>query len=90
MLAFKATSPEPLGSKVISAFEGDYSNYARAISAANGFLKAMDNGSKVKEVYLTGQKWDQEIAKYGYDSHELFGNKNYNTSDTLHYIVDAM
>ena len=69
--------------KIISAFEGDYANYARAISAANGFLKAMDNGSKVKEVYLTGQKWDQEIAKYGYDSHELFGNKNYNTSDIV-------
>ena len=56
----------PNKTKIISAFEGDYGNYARAVSAANGFLKAMDNGSKVKEVYLTGQKWDQEIAKYGY------------------------
>ena len=73
----------PNKTKIISAFEGDYGNYARAVSAANGFLKAMDNGSKVKEVYLTGQKWDQEIAKYGYDSHELFGNKNYNTSDIV-------
>ena len=37
----------PNKTKIISAFEGDYGNYARAVSAANGFLKAMDNGSKV-------------------------------------------
>ena len=79
----------PNKNKIITAFEGDYANYARAVSAANGFLKAMNNGSKVKEVFLTGAQWEKEIAKYNVNRHELFGNKNYNSSDIVVRIQTA-
>ena len=69
--------------KDIAAFDGDYANYARAISAANGFLSRLNQNSKGREVYQTGAKWSTEIAKYGMNSHELFGKQNYNSSDIV-------
>lgn len=75
--------------KDIAAFDGDYANYARAISAANGFLSRLNQNSKVREVYQTGAKWSTEIAKYGMNSHELFGKQNYNSSDIVIRVESA-
>ncbi len=73
----------------INAFDGDYANYARAVSAADGFLSKLQTNSKVREVYQTGAKWVTEIAKYGMNSHELFGNQNYNSSDIVIRVESA-
>ena len=75
--------------KDIAAFDGDYANYARAVSAANGFLSKLNTNSKVREVYQTGAKWSTEIAKYGMNSHELFGKQNYNSSDIVIRVESA-
>jgi len=64
------------------AMDGDFTNLAKAISAANGILGSLSNSTRVVKVYQTGAKWDQEVMKYGMDGHELFG-KNYNTSDLV-------
>ena len=64
--------------KDIDAFDGDFENYAKAISAANGFLGAMQSSSRVKKVFITGKKWSQEISKYRVTNHEYFGKKDYN------------
>ena len=69
--------------KDLDAFDGDFANYAKAISAANGFLGSMNNTSRVKKVYLTGKKWSQEISKYRVTTHEYFGKKDYNSSDIV-------
>ena len=73
----------------VNAFDGDYGNYARAVSAANGFLSKLQTNSKVREVYQTGAKWSTEIAKYGMNSHELFGTQNYNSSDVVVRVESA-
>tara|TARA_S200000501_G_C20855192_1_gene757423 strand:- start:561 stop:2342 length:1782 start_codon:yes stop_codon:yes gene_type:complete len=75
--------------KDIAAFDGDYANYARAVSAANGFLSKLNQNSKVREVFQTGAKWSTEIAKYGMNSHELFGKQNYNSSDIVIRVESA-
>ena len=67
----------------IDAFDGDFENYAKAISAANGFLGAMQSSSRVKKVFITGKKWSQEVAKYRVTNHEYFGKKDYNSSDIV-------
>ena len=69
--------------KDIDAFDGDFENYAKAISAANGFLGAMQSFSRVKKVFITGKKWSQEVAKYRVTNHEYFGKKDYNSSDIV-------
>ena len=69
--------------KDIDAFDGDFQNYAKAISAANGFLGAMNSSSRVKKVYITGKQWSKEISKYRVTNHEYFGKKDYNSSDLV-------
>ena len=69
--------------KDIDAFDGDFENYAKAISAANGFLGAMQSSSRVKKVFITGKKWSQEVSKYRVTNHEYFGKKDYNSSDIV-------
>ena len=69
--------------KELSAFNNDFLNFAKAISAANGFLKDMGNGTRVKKVYQTGRVWDQLISKYRIDKHQYFGKKDYNSSDLV-------
>tara|TARA_B100001248_G_scaffold104651_1_gene78019 strand:+ start:35 stop:1822 length:1788 start_codon:yes stop_codon:yes gene_type:complete len=69
--------------KDIDAMDGDFSNYAKAISAANGFLGAMNTSSRVKKVYLTGKQWSKEVSKYRVTTHEYFGKKDYNSSDIV-------
>ena len=69
--------------KDIDAFDGDFQNYAKAISAANGFLGAMNSSSRVKKVYITGKQWSKEISKYRVTNHEYFGKKDYNSSDVV-------
>ena len=69
--------------KDIDAFDGDFQNYAKAISAANGFLGAMNTSSRVKKVYITGKQWSKEISKYRVTNHEYFGKKDYNSSDLV-------
>ena len=78
-----AATVEGKRQKDLDAFDGDFQNYAKAISAANGFLAAMNNTSRVKKVYLTGKKWSQEISKYRVTTHEYFGKKDYNSSDIV-------
>ena len=70
------------------AFDGDFTNLAKAISAANGILKDLSNATKVVKVYQTGAKWDKEVSKYGDQAHALFG-KNYNTSDLVVELYNA-
>ena len=69
--------------KDIDAFVGDFQNYAKAISAANGFLGSMNSSSRVKKVYITGKQWSKEISKYRVTNHEYFGKKDYNSSDIV-------
>ena len=71
-------------SDTIKAFTGDYSNYAKAISAANGFLRDLAPNSKVHRVHATGQQWIKILAKYfAINQHEYFGDKDYNSSDLI-------
>ena len=71
-------------SETINAFTGDYANYAKAISAANGFLRDLAPNSKVHRVHATGQQWIKILAKYfAINQHEYFGNKDYNSSDLI-------
>tara|TARA_B100000282_G_scaffold129956_1_gene93132 strand:- start:27 stop:1781 length:1755 start_codon:yes stop_codon:yes gene_type:complete len=71
-------------SETINAFTGDYANYAKAISAANGFLRDLAPNSKVHRVHATGQQWIKILAKYfAVNQHEYFGNKDYNSSDLI-------
>ena len=68
----------------IKAFTGDYGNYAKAISAANGFLRDLAPNSKVHRVHATGQQWIKILAKYfAINQHEYFGDKDYNSSDLI-------
>ncbi len=68
----------------IKAFTGDYANYAKAISAANGFLRDLAPNSKVHRVHATGQQWIKILAKYfAINQHEYFGDKDYNSSDLI-------
>jgi hypothetical protein len=69
--------------KKVEAFDCDFESYAQAISAANGFLKNLDSGSKVTKVYGTGRSWDKILKKYKIDDHLLFGKKDYNSSDLV-------
>ena len=69
--------------KDIDAFDGDFANYAKAISAANGFLGAMNSSSRVRKVYITGKQWSKEVSKYRVTNHEYFGKKDYNSSDIV-------
>ena len=74
----------PNRSDTIKAFTGDYANYAKAISAANGFLRDLAPNSKVHRVHATGQQWIKILAKYfAINQHEYFGNKDYNSSDLI-------
>ena len=69
---------------LITSFEGDYANYGKAISAANGFLASLGNGSRVHRVHATGQQWLQILSKYfAVNNHEYFGKKSYNSSDLI-------
>ncbi len=69
--------------KKVEAFDYNFESYAQAISAANGFLKNLDSGSKVTKVYGTGRSWDKILKKYKIDDHLLFGKKDYNSSDLV-------
>ena len=82
--AIKAKSSLVVGykRKEQEAMDGDFTNLAKAISAANGILGSLSNSTRVVKVFQTGAKWDKEVMKYGMDGHELFG-KNYNTSDLV-------
>ena len=74
----------PNRSDTIKAFTGDYANYAKAISAANGFLSDLAPNSKVHRVHATGQQWIKILAKYfAINQHEYFGDKDYNSSDLI-------
>ena len=74
----------PNRSDTIKAFTGDYANYAKAISAANGFLRDLAPNSKVHRVHATGQQWIKILAKYfAINRHEYFGDKDYNSSDLI-------
>ena len=81
----KSTAAQVQGhrQKDIDAFEGDFANYAKAISAANGFLGSLNPSSRVKKVYITGKQWSKEVSKYRVTNHEYFGNKDYNSSDIV-------
>ena len=69
---------------LITAFEGDYANYGKAISAANGFLASLGTGSRVHRVHATGQQWLKILSKYfAINNHEYFGKKSYNSSDLI-------
>jgi hypothetical protein len=69
--------------KKVEAFDYNFESYAQAISAADGFLKNLDSGSKVTKVYGTGRSWDKILKKYKIDDHLLFGKKDYNSSDLV-------
>ena len=69
--------------KKVEAFDCDFQSYAQAISAADGFLKNLDSGSKVTKVYGTGRSWDKIRKNYKIDDHLLFGKKDYNSSDLV-------
>jgi hypothetical protein len=69
--------------KKVEAFDCDFQSYAQAISAAEGFLKNLDSGSKVTKVYGTGQSWHPILRKYKINDHLFFGKKDYNTSDLV-------
>ena len=74
----------PNRADTIKAFTGDYANYAKAISAANGFLSDLAPNSKVHRVHATGQQWIKILAKYfAINRHEYFGDKDYNSSDLI-------
>ena len=69
---------------MIRAFTGEYANYGKAISAANGFLKSLGQGSKVHRVHATGQQWLTILSKYfAVNKHKYFGKKDYNSSDLI-------
>ena len=71
-------------SELIKAFTGEYGNYGKAISAANGFLRALGQGSKVHRVHATGQQWLTILSKYfAVNKHKYFGKKDYNSSDLI-------
>ena len=69
--------------KKVEAFDYNFESYAQAISAADGFLKNLDSGSKVTKVYGTGRSWDEILKPYNIDDHILFGKKDYNSSDLV-------
>ena len=70
--------------ELIRAFTGEYANYGKAISAANGFLRALGQGSKVHRVHATGQQWLTILSKYfAVNKHKYFGKKDYNSSDLI-------
>ena len=69
--------------KKVEAFDYNFESYAQAISAADGFLKNLDSGSKVTKVYGTGRSWDKILKPYKIDDHLLFGKKDYNSSDLV-------
>ena len=50
--------------KMLNGFAGDYATYARAISAANGFLTSLRNDSTVTKVWGTGAQWPTILSKY--------------------------
>jgi hypothetical protein len=67
----------------VEAFDNNFEPYAQAISAAEGFLKNLDSGSKVTKVYGTGRSWATILKPYKIDDHLLFGKKDYNSSDLV-------
>ena len=69
--------------KKVEAFDYNFESYAQAISAADGFLKNLDSGSKVTKVYGTGRSWDKILKPYKIDDHLFFGKKDYNSSDLV-------
>ena len=70
--------------ETIDAFAGDYQNYAKAVSAADGFLRDLGTNSKVHRVHATGKQWLKILSKYfAVNRHEYFGNKDYNSSDLI-------
>ena len=47
-----------------------------SISAANGFLSDLGQGSKVHRVHATGQQWLTILSKYfAVNKHKYFGKK---------------
>lgn len=70
--------------ETIAAFAGDYQNYGKAISAADGFLRDLGTNSKVSRVHATGKQWLKILSKYfAVNKHEYFGDKDYNSSDLI-------
>ena len=67
----------------VDAFDNNFNTYAKAISAANGFLTNLDSGSKVTKVYGTGRRWADILRPYKIDDHLLFGKRDYNSSDLI-------
>ena len=69
----------------IDEFSNNFEAYAQAISAADGFLDNLDNGSQVTTVYGTGKSWDKILTERNYkiDDHLFFGKKDYNSSDLV-------
>ena len=43
------------------AMDGDFTNLAKAISAANGILGSLSNSTSVVKVFQTGAKRDKEV-----------------------------
>ncbi len=70
--------------KMLNGFAGDYATYARAISAANGFLTSLRNDSTVTKVWGTGAQWPTILSKYfRINNHAFFGKQDYNSSDLI-------
>lgn len=88
LIALKKTAknivmPQGDFTKKVEAFDNNFESYAQSISAADGFLKNLDSGSKVTKVYGTGRSWDKILKPYKIDDHLLFGKKDYNSSDLV-------
>jgi len=88
------TALKPWGDKIITQnkttqdaqvaeFSNNFEAYGQAISAAAIFLKNLDDGSKVTDVYGTGASWAGILKKYKIDNHMFFGTKDYNSSDLI-------
>ena len=80
----------PKKQEKIQVFAENIDNFAMAVSAANGFLRNLDSGSKVEKVYATGSSWNTVLERYrikgdaaGRDGHLFFGKEDYNSSDLI-------
>ena len=67
----------------VAEFSNNFEAYGQAISAARAFLKNLDTGSSVTDVYGTGASWAGILRNYKIDDHMFFGTKDYNSSDLI-------
>jgi len=80
----------PKKQEKIDIFPEKIPDFSAAISAANGFLRNLNSGSKVERVYATGSSWSDILQRYrikgdasGRDGHLFFGKEDYNSSDLI-------